>query len=238
MIFMNGKKYSQANIEFKSLLDQFSSTTFCDSAMYLMGQCLYNQSKYADAIEAWNQYRFRYTESMYAMEAVYGISLSWLQLKEYKKADNDLSKFLSSNSWYAEDEKIKLIGGLIDYYLGHYEDAAAKFKRLKNDVAYYYMGHSLLKLNKYPDAASAFSRIADEYKTSKYLESALYNKAESFYKGIKYDVAASAYKSFIDRFPTSKLTPYARLKRGSSLFMDKKYDLAIAEWEKGGGQDH
>jgi TolA-binding protein len=227
------KKYGTAFNVFKDLMDQFSSTTFCDSSMYMMGECLYNQAKYEDAIEMWNSYRFKYTESMFAMEAVYGISLSWLQLKEYKKADNDLSKFLTTSSWYANDDKIKLIGGLIDYYLARYEDAVDKLKRLKSDVAYYYLGHSYMKLGKYPEAASAFKSIVEDYKGSKYTESALYNEAEAFYKGLNFDQSSNTYKAFLDKFPASALAPYAKLKRGSSLYNSQKQDLAVADWAKG-----
>jgi TolA-binding protein len=176
-----GKKYTPAYNEFKSLLDNYSSATFCDSAMYLLGECLYNTGKFADAVEMWDQYRFKYTESMYAMEAVYGISLAYLNLKEYKKADKELSSFLERNSFYADDEKIKLIGGLIDYYLGRYEEAAEKLKKIKSDVAYYYLGQSYVKIPKYLEASSAFKKIPDAFKDSKYMESAMYNSAEAFF---------------------------------------------------------
>jgi TolA-binding protein len=237
MTLFKAKKYMPAYNDFQSLLQDYASTTYCDSAMYLMGECLYNTGKFAEAIETWNQYRFKYTESMFAMEAVYGISLSWLNLKEYKKADKDLASFLERNVFYAEDEKIKLIGGLIDYYLERYDAAVEKLKKLKSDVAYYYLGHSYVKTAKYLEGSSAFKKIVDGYAGSKYLESAMYNRAEAFYKGENYEVAASDYKSFIDRFPSSSLAPYARLKRGSSLLKTKKYDLAAAEWAKASAGD-
>lgn len=232
MTLFKAKKYTAAQTEFKGLLDNFSSVTFCDSGMYMIAECLYNTGKYADAIEAWNQYRFKYTESMFQMEAVYGIALSYLNLKEYKKADKELASFLDRNSFYGEDDKVKLIGGLIDYYLERYEDAINKMKKIKSDVAYYYIGHSYVKTAKYLEGSSAFKKIAEAYKDSKYLESAMYNSAEAFYKGENFEVAASDYKSFTDRFPSSNLSPYARLKRGSSLMKIKKYDLAAAEWAK------
>ncbi len=233
MIFYNDKKYNQAYNEFKDLIDNFSGSPYADSAMYKMGECQYNMGKYLDAIDTWNQFRFRYSKSMFDMEAVYGIALSYLNLKEYKKADSVLASFLERNPFYKKDEKILLIGGLIDYYLERYEDAVAKLKDVKSDIAYYYIGHSYLKIpNKYTEAAGAFKKIAEQYPDSKYLESALYNKAESFYKGENYAVAVSDYESFLQKFPNSNLAPYARFKRGSSLFMTKKYDLAISDFQK------
>lgn len=233
MIFYNDKKYNQAYNEFKDLVDNFSWSSYTDSAMYKMGECLYNMGKYLDAIDTWNQFRFKYSNTMFDMEAVYGIALSYLNLKEYKKADSVLKSFLEKESFYKKDEKILLIGGLIDYYLERYEDAVAKLKEVKSDIAYYYLGQSYLKIpNKYTEAAGAFKRIAEQYSNSKYLESALYNKAETFYKGENYAVAVSDYEKFLNKFPNSNLAPYARFKRGSSLFMIKKYDVAINDFQK------
>jgi TolA-binding protein len=234
MTLFHDGKYTTAYNEFQGLLDQFSSTTYCDSAMYMMGECLYDTGKFADAIDTWGQFRFKYADSMFAMEAVYGISLSWLNLKEYKKADQALSSFLERNQFYAEDEKIKLIGGIIDYYLGNYPDAVDKLKKLRSDVSYYYLGHSYLKITpgKFMEAASAFKNITEDFKTSKYMESALYNEAEAFFKGLNYEQAANVYKQLLDRYPTSNLAAYARLKRGSAFLNSRKPDLAIEEWSK------
>ncbi|HRU39147.1 MAG TPA: tetratricopeptide repeat protein, partial [Candidatus Goldiibacteriota bacterium] len=232
MTIYKDKKYQAAYNEFKDLTEKFYSSPYTDSAMYIMAECLYNMGRYNDAIEAYNQYRFKFTDSMYAMEAVYGIALSYLNLKEFKKADRDLSAFLERNSFYADDEKIKLIGGVIDYYLERYDSAVNKLSKIKSDVAYYYLGHSYVKTNKFLEGATAFKRISDGYPQSKYLESAMYNKAEAFYKGENYDVAAGDYKAFVDKFPGSKLAQFAMLKRGSSLMKAKKYDLAALEWGK------
>jgi len=221
------KKYTQAYETFKRLVNDFSSTPYADGAMYKMGECLYNMGKYNDAIELWNNFRFKYSTSLFIMESVYGIALSYLNLKEYMKADKVLSEFLERYNYYAKEDKIKIIGGIIDYYLQRYESAAEKLKRLNYDVAYYYLGHSLVKAGKYLEGASAFKKIDEEFKNSIYLESALYNKAEAFYKGENYQVAASDYKAFLTKFPNSNLSGYAAFKMGSAYFKDKKYDAAI-----------
>ena len=231
MIHYGNKHYSTAYKVFEELVDRYSWSPYADSAHYKMGECLYNQGKFSEAAEQWNKYRFKYSKSMFIMEAVYGISLSYLHLKEYKKADKVLSNFLSSNSHYAEDEKIKIVGGIIDFYLERYEDAAAKLKRIKSDVAYYYSGHSLVKIKKYLDASSAFKRIGERFPKSKYLESALYNKAEAFYKGENYSVAASDYLNFLKKFPGSNLAPYARFKRASALYMERQYEKAASNYK-------
>ncbi len=227
MIYYKNKKYNQCYEVFKKLVNDYSSTPYADGAMYKMGECLYNLGKHTDAIELWNSFRFKYSTSLYIMEAVYGMALSYLNLKEYMKADKVLSEFLSRYNYYAKEDKIRIVGGIIDYYLQRYEDATEKLKRLKYDVAYYYLGHSYVKLNKYLEGASAFKNIVEEFKNSIYLESAMYNKAEAFYKGENYQVAASDYKEFLRKFPDSNLAGYAAFKLGSSCFMDKKYDAAV-----------
>lgn len=233
MIFYDDKKYSAAYNEFKDLVSNFSSSPYADSAMYKMGECQYNMGKYRDAIDIWNQFRFRYSKTMFEMETVYGIALSYLNLKEYKKADSVLISFLERTPFYKKDEKILLIGGMIDYYLERYEAAVTKLKGVKSDIAYYYIGHSYLKIpNKYTEAAGSFKKIAEQYPNSKYVESALYNKAESFYKGENYSVAVSDYKNFLTKFPNSNLALYARFKRGSAYFKIKKYDMAINDFKK------
>ncbi|HDQ25627.1 MAG TPA: tetratricopeptide repeat protein [bacterium] len=232
MIYYKDRKYTAAYTEFKEVVDRFGNVTFADSAHYKMGECLYNQAKYSEAIEEWKKFRFKFSNSMFILEAVYGIALSHLNLKEYMKADRELTAFLDRNKFYADNEEIRTIGGIIDFYLGRYDASVEKLERLRSDVASYYQGHSLLKLTKWPDAANAFKRIVDLYKTSKYYESALYNKAEAFYKGTNYSAAAADYRAYLAAFPSGKLAPYARFKLGSSLFNDKKYDLAIAEFGK------
>jgi TolA-binding protein len=230
------KKYQEELDVFKSVLDQYSSSPYADSADYKMGEALYNMGKYDDAIDVWNAFRFKYSNSLFMMEAVYGISLSYLNTKEFKKADRELSDFLAKSPYYAKDDNIKFIGGLIDYYLGRYDDAAAKLSTLKTDAAYYYYGQSLLRQvpPKYLDASEAFKSVSegDDAKNSKYLESALYNKAEAFYKGENYKVAADDYTSFISLFPGSPLEPYAVYKKGAALFKDKKYDQAALVYKQ------
>lgn len=237
-IFYSSKKYQKAFDAYKTVVERFANSPYADSAMYKMGECLYNMGKYSEAIEQWNRFRFKYTNSLFAMESVYGIVLSYMNLKEYKKADRDLSVFLEKNTHYSKDEKIRLVGGIIDFYLDRYEDAIVKLKGLDSDSALYYYGHSLLKTNKYREAASAFKRIGESYKTSKYAESALYNKAEAFYKGENYDAASQDYADFTVKYRTSKLAPYAQFKKGSALFMDKKYkpaSVAFADVTSGQG---
>ncbi len=229
-----GKKYAPAYDTFKKLSDDFSSTAFADSAMYKLGEADYNMGKYSEAIDDWTRFRFKYTNSLFIMEAVYGISLSYLNLTDYKKADRELSDFLAKYPYYTKDDNVRFIGGLIDFYLKRYEDAAAKLKTLKSDASYYYLAHSLLKQNKYPEAAEAFKNVGEgaDAKKSKYYESAMYNKAEAFYKSFNYPVAAADYLNFINTFPTSSLAPYAIYKRGAALFKDKKYEAAAAVYKQ------
>ncbi len=227
LIYYKNKDYSKAITVFKALVDAYGNMPYADSAMYKIGECLYNMGKFNEAIEAYNAYRFKYNTSMFHMEAVYGIALSYLNLKEYKKADRELTDFLAKNKFYEEDPDIKLAGGIIDFYLERYDAAEKKLRKITSDVSYYYRGHSLARMKNYPDAASAFKNIVDMYKDSRYLESALYNKAECFYKGENYSVAGTDYRQFALRFPMSKLTPYANLKLGSSLFREGKYKDAI-----------
>jgi len=231
IVFYKNKDYSKAISSFKSLVDTYGNMPYADSAMYKIGECLYNMGKFTEAIEAYTAYRFKYTSSMFQMEAVYGIALSYLNLKEYKKADRELNEFLLKNKFYEEDPDIKLAGGIIDFYLERYDAAEKKLRKITNDVSYYYRGHSLAKLRNYPDAASAFKNIVDMYKDSRYLESALYNKAECFFKGENYPVAGADYRQFALRFPGSTLTPYANLKLGSSLYKEGKYKEAVQAYK-------
>jgi TolA-binding protein len=235
LIFENSKNYQAEYNAYKVILDQFSSSPYADSADYKMGEALYNMGKYSDAIDSWTDFRFKYSNSLYLMEAVYGISLSYLNIKEYKKADRELNDFLGKYSYYAKDDKIKFIGGLIDYYLGRYDQAASKLSSLSTDASYYYYGQSLLRETppKYLDASEAFKNVSDgdNAKNSKYLESALYNKAEAFYKGDNYQVAADDYSNFVSLFPRSALAPYAVFKKGSSLFKNKDYARAAEAYK-------
>ncbi|HRQ44811.1 MAG TPA: tetratricopeptide repeat protein, partial [Candidatus Goldiibacteriota bacterium] len=237
-IFYKAKKYQQAFDAYKKVVDEFGSSTYADSAMYRMGECLYNMGKYTEAIEMLTNFRFKFSSSVFHMEAVYTTALSYLNLLEYKKADRELAQFLEKNPFYAADEKVKLIGGIIDFYLERYDASAEKLKRIKTDAAYYYLGHSLTKSGKYLEAATAFKKLGEEFKTSKYLESAQYNKAEAFYKGLNFPVAAADYKTFMLRFPSSELAPYASLKYASTLFNDRKFREAAKAYENvlsGGG---
>ena len=227
-------KYQEAYNSYKQLVEMYSNSPYSDSANYRMGENLYNMGKYTEAMEEWSKFRFKYSNSLYIMEAVYGISLSYLNVKEFKKADRELSDFLAKYSYYAKDENVKFIGGLIAYYLQRYDEAADKLKTLKTDASYYYLGHSLIKQSKYLDAAEAFKQVSEgpDAKKSKYLESALYNKAEAFYKGENYPVAAGDYLNFMNLFPASSLAPYAVYKRGAALYKDKKYEAAASVYRQ------
>lgn len=232
VIYYKNRKYAEAYDEFKKLAEKYSESRYADSAMYKMGECMYNTGNYKAAIDVWDSFRFKYSQSLFVMEAVYGICLSYIQQKEFKKASKELADFLEKYDYYKKEEKLLLIGGIIDYYLGFYDTSVEKLKKVKTDAAYYYMGHSLLKIQKYLESANAFKKIGEDFKSSQYLESALYNKAEAFYKGENYKVAADAYREFLTKFPTSNLAVYAAFKRGSALLRDKKYELAVAAYKE------
>ena len=220
--------YNKAYKVYDTVVSSYSKSPYADGAMYKMGECRYNTGDYKGAIDIWNKFRFKYNSSMFGMEAVYGTALAYLQLEEFKKAERELGRFLQSSPFYKDDEQIRTVGGLIDYYLGNYEDAVEKFRRISSDVAYYYSGHSYMKMggDNFLRAAGEFRRIAMRFPESRYMESAAYNKAEAFYKAENYSVASEDYGNYVKKYPSSPLAPYAALKKGSSEFNIRNYKAA------------
>ncbi|MFP4466128.1 MAG: tetratricopeptide repeat protein [Candidatus Goldiibacteriota bacterium] len=222
------KDYNKAYEIFEEVVSSYSKSPYADGAMYKMGECRYNTGDYKGALDIWNKFRFKYNSSMFVMESVYGVVLSYLQMEDFKKAERELTRFLRNNSFYRDDEQIRIAGGLIDYYLENYEDAVEKFKRISSDVAYYYSGHSYMEMggDNFLKAAGEFKRIGLRFPESKYMESAVYNKAEAFYNAENFSVAAGDYGDYIKKYPSGELAPYAALKKGSSEFETNKFKAA------------
>ncbi len=75
LILYGREKYNTARAVFEKIYEKIGSSAYADSAMYKTGECLYNTGKHEAAAEQWRKFRFKYSRSMFIMEAVYGISL-------------------------------------------------------------------------------------------------------------------------------------------------------------------
>ncbi|MCF6352006.1 MAG: tetratricopeptide repeat protein [Cyclobacteriaceae bacterium] len=113
--------------------------------------------------------------------------------------------------------------------LAHYTQAVNGVFREK-DYAYYQIGVIYHIQSKYEEAIAKLNRVIT-YKSSPYVDDAIFEKAAVYLEMGSYDLAINSFSKLIAEHPRSKYLPYSLEKRALANFNRKQYKSTIADYE-------
>ena len=162
--------------------------TYSDAANYQ------NNMAYELAAEEWGRFLERYGNDPLAAKAQHYRGVCLVRLKQYAEAINAFDAVLSQYPKFEMLQETYLNLGWSQYCLAQAGDQ-----------------------NRYGQAIETFGKLAESYPKGKYVDQALFYRAESLYALGKQREAAIAYGKFVTGYPDSKLRPDALYALGVAL---------------------
>ncbi len=198
-----GRKYAESEPYYKRVINSRLSPKSDEMllARFGLGYALYNQEKYSEALQQFNTF----INLADKKDAKYGRALVRLADCEY------VSKKYGTA-------------------LTHYTQAVNGVFREK-DYAYYQIGVIYHIQSKYEEAITKLNRVITVYKSSPYVDDAVFEKATVYLEMGSYDLAIKSFSKLITEHPRSKYLPYSLEKRALANFNRKQYKSTIADYE-------
>ena len=201
--FSLGRRYSDAEQHYKYVISSKYGKNSDEMllANFGLGYVLYNQEKYKKAKVQFNEF----IKSADKKNPKYGRALVRLADCEYVGKDYEAA-------------------------LTHYRTAVNGIFREK-DYAYYQMGVIYHIQSKFEVALAQLDRVLTIYKSSPYVDDAVFEKAAIYLEMGSYELAINSFSKLITEHPRSKYVPYALEKRALANFNKKKYASTVADYE-------
>ncbi len=217
-------------------MGNYDSQTRAD-AYYWRGEAHYRLGNYANAIADFEAYqnvvRFNIADS-YTL-VLYNLGYCFFKTKNFERALTMFQRYVSlerNKSLNTFADAYNRIGDCMFYNrrFGEAEDyyaQAASLQPSSADYALFQRGHVLGLKRDYFGKIQMLERIINEYPTSQYVVSAIYEKGRTFVLLDRNNEAATSFTALMNQFPQSNLAPKAGVQLGLIYYNDNRLDPAI-----------
>jgi len=169
----------------------------------------------------------------------YGIGYAYYNTKQYEEARQQFTYYIreqnpEQSGGYYDDALLRLadcyyVSKKYDEALNYYRRAISK-NSVDNDYARLQAGIVLGIQGSTESAISQFDYIIDNFKQSRYLDDALFQKAQLNFEKGNYSKAVSNFTELINTKPSSQFVPYAYMRRASANYNLQAYDKSIEDY--------
>jgi len=172
------------------------------------------------------------------VNANYGLGYAYFNTKFYTDASKYFKRYLDlaseENSYYTDAllryADCQYVAKDYSLALKYYQQAIknqssdSDYARLQAGIIYGIKGE--LK-----PGVDQFDVIINRYTDSRYLDDALFQKAQLYFEKGRYEKAADGFTKLIENKSSSPFVPYAYMRRASSNYNLKEYDKTITDYE-------
>lgn len=173
------------------------------------------------------------------LQARYGIGYAYYNTKQYNKALGHFKEYVNQlqnagDKRFYDDALLRLADcyyiakqypGALNYYR-----KAIQVNKVDNDYARLQTGIVYGLENNVDEAIREFDFVIDNYPGSRYLDNAMFQKAQLTFEQGNYANAAQYFTELIERKPSSQYIPYAYMRRASSNYNLANYDASINDY--------
>jgi len=226
------KKWDDALIEMKPLLQRNVKKPFFEQLHYLAGLCAYNLDNLEDSIKDFNQFASDYPTAQNADAALLKAALAYIKLGNTAKATEILKKFINSypKSSYLPHALTEL--GKLQYNKKLYDQSAQNLQYVVNDFsetifvpqAEYYLAWIALEKKKTSDALERFQTVVRKFPTSPFAPDSLYQQGIIYLEQKDFTKAQQSLKTFIDTYQDDQKIEQAQFYYAITLSRQKKYN--------------
>ncbi|MDX1628051.1 MAG: tetratricopeptide repeat protein [Fulvivirga sp.] len=171
------------------------------------------------------------------LKAHYGLGYAYYNTKQYQQAMKQFSAYIdhqTSGEGYYYDALIRLAD--CHYVSKNYDRALSYYNRVlqsdgpDNDYAHLQAGIIQGINDNLDKAVEALNVVINNYSGSRYLDDALFQKAQLNFESGNYKEAVTNFTELISKKPNSGFVPYGYMRRASSYYNLKQYDEAIEDY--------
>lgn len=230
--------YDMAAGEYQQFIDKFAGNQYEHEAYFGLGESLFFNKKYAEAIVAFRTYteqfanrdkislaRIRLGQCLYQME----------QLDEALTAMNDISDEGLEPQWV--QNKYLLLAQL-NQKLGNHDQAIVNYQKIEeiakdSPVAietYINLGESFKEKKDYPSAIAYFKKASENSKDPQFKSLALYKEAETVFLTEEYDVSADLFAQVVELKADPSMVEDAISNLLLALFNVPAYNAVISRY--------
>jgi tetratricopeptide (TPR) repeat protein len=241
MVYYRDQKYKQA----LSLLDK-SQAYPVDRDLLLethfwKGEVLAAEGNLSQAIRAYETIRGLNpaTNNPYVIKSHYGLGYAYFNTQNYPKAEEQFrlytEKLRGSDDKQNYDDALLRLGDC-QYVQKKFGEAAATFQRAISesnsqiDYAYYRLAVVQNFQSRNNEALANLDRLIYGFRTSLYVEDAMFQKGQIYLEESRYSEASQAFTDLIINRPNSPFIPFALEGRAVANFSLQNYDQTIADY--------
>ena len=228
----NMKKWDDALIEMKPLLQRNVSGEFFEQLYFIAGLCEYNLENYEPAIKDFLKFAADYPTKNNADTALLKAAMAYVKLDNKSKAIDTIQKLVVTYPKSASTAQALTELGKLQYFQKEYRDAGKNLRRVVSEYpktifipqAEYYLGWINLADKKSDAALENFNRVVTEYPQSPFAPDALYQQGIIYLERKDFAKAQELLKLFLDKYQDDPKTEQAQFYYAVTLSRQKKYD--------------
>ncbi len=239
-VYTDGK-YQEAYILFKKSLTENKDTKIFARAIYWKAECEYSLDQFSDAVLTYKQFlnEAAASETPESKTADYNLAYAYFKIKEYENAIPYFNAYILKG----KDDKVRLTDAYLrmadcNYISSKYWPAmdaynkAIEFKCVDADYAAFQKGMSYGFVNKNEKKIEDLNKFVITYKTSQFMDDALYELANTYTVEEQNDKAIAAFDVLITTHKNSAYIAKSILKQGLIFYNTNKDDAAITKFKK------
>lgn len=222
-------------------VDKFPvDATISAQAMYWIADANYRIPNYDGAIDAYRKYiAMPGNKPSFKAEANYNIGYAFLQKEELAKSNEAFRVFVQEPAINKEKQSDAFMRIADNYYvLKENEQAVKHYQEVVNlksgneDQALYYMAKTYGYMNGMTsEKIRHLNSLISNYRTSKYLEPAIYEIAQSYVFEGELDKALENFKKIVFDYPSSQLVVDAKVNIADIYYKKGNYTKSREEYE-------
>ena len=239
-VYTDGK-YQDAYVLFKKSLTENKDAKIFARATFWKAECEYSLDQFSEAVLTYKQFLNAATasETPESKTANYNLAYAYFKIKEYENAIPQFNAFIS----VSKDDKVRLTDAYLrmadcNYISSKYWPAieaynkAIELKSVDSDYAAFQKGMSYGFVNKNEKKIEDLNKFLATYKTSQFMDDALYELANTYTVEEQNDKAIAAFDVLINNHKNSAYIAKSILKQGLIFYNTDKDDAAIIKFKK------
>ncbi|WP_353168790.1 tetratricopeptide repeat protein [Flavobacterium sp.] len=239
-VYTDGK-YQEAYILFKKSLTENKEAKITARATFWKAECEYSLDQFSEAVLTYKQFLndAAASETPESKTAEYNLAYAYFKIKEYKNAISYFNAFILKG----KDDKVRLTNAYLrmadcNYISSKYWPAmdaynkAIELKCVDSDYAAFQKGMSYGFVNKNEKKIEDLNKFVSTYKTSQFMDDALYELANTYTVEEQNDKAIATFDNLINQHKNSAYIAKSILKQGLIFYNTDKDDAAITKFKK------
>ena len=239
-VYTDGK-YQEAYILFKKSLTENKEAKITARATFWKAECEYSLDQFSEAVLTYKQFLNDAvaSETPENKTAEYNLAYAYFKIKEYENAIPYFNAFILKG----KDDKVRLTDAYLrmadcNYISSKYWPAmdaynkAIELKCVDADYAAFQKGMSYGFVNKNEKKIEDLNKFVTTYKTSQFMDDALYELANTYTVEEQNDKAIATFDVLINTHKNSAYIAKSILKQGLIFYNTDKDDAAITKFKK------